>query len=99
MSKQTKRPTRTATEQITVTATDAFTNEKLTAQGTVTVHKYADGMRLVFAKVKTPFGLATLKLSFHPGIGWHKDAEDMPCTWLSVAWGAATETVQRLAGV
>ena len=98
MSKQTKRPAKTVTEQITVTAADTLTGEKLTAHGTVTVHKYRDHTRLVFAKVKTPFGLATLKLSFRPQIGWRKDSEEMPCVWLSVAWGAATEIVQRLAG-
>lgn len=97
MATTTKRPKHSQTLPITVMVKDSFADEEFEANGTVTVHKYADGMRLVFAKVKTPFGLGTLKLSFHPASGWSKDAQDNPCSWLSVQWGSVSETVRAMA--
>lgn len=93
----TKRPERSQTSSITVMVKDSFANEEFEAKGTVTVHKYSNGNRLVFAKVKTPFGLGTLKLCFHPVSGWSQDAKNNPCSWLSVQWGSIGEMVQAMA--
>lgn len=94
---KTKSPSQSRTQEITVKVKDSFANTVTEAKGTVTVHKYSDRTRLVFAKVKTPFGLGTLKLYFHPVSGWSKDAQDNPCSWLSVQWGSIGEVVQALA--
>lgn len=97
MTTTTKRPERSQTQPIAVMVKDSFADEEFEAKGTVTVHKYSDGSRLVFARVKTPFGLGTLKLYFHPVSGWSQDAKDNPCSWLSVQWGSIGKTVQAIA--
>lgn len=93
---KTKTPMTSNTCPITVSVKDSFADEEFEAKGTVTVHKYTDGMRLVFAKIKTPFGLGTLKLSFHPISGWSRDAIQMPTHWLHVNWSSVTNTLASM---
>lgn len=93
---KTTRPEQTKTFPISVPVKDSFADEEFEANGTVTIHKYVDGMRLVFAKVKTPFGLGTLKLSFHPVSGWSRDAIQMPSSWLHVNWSCITNTLASM---
>lgn len=90
---KTKTPTQKKVHAIAVTVQDSFADENFEAKGTVTIYKYRDGSKLVFAKVKTPFGLGTLKLSFNPVSGWSRDAVDMPCSWLHVNWSDIAETL------
>lgn len=90
---KTKTPTTRNVYPITVSVKDSFADEEFEAKGTVTIHKYRDFSKLVFAKVKTPFGLGTLKLSYNPVSGWSRDAADMPCSWLHVNWSDMAETL------
>lgn len=90
---KTKNPTQKRVFPIAVTVQDSFANTEFEAQGTVTIHEYRDFSKLVFAKVKTPFGLGTLKLSYTSGSGWSRDAADMPCRWLHVKWSEIAETL------
>ena len=94
---RTKAPSTTQVHPIVASAKDSFTGEEFEAKGTVAVHTYRDHSKLVFAKVKTPFGIGTLKLSFHPQIGWSKDAQHMPCRHVAIAWGALAPTLAQLA--
>lgn len=89
-------PEQTKTFPISVPVKDSFADEEFEANGTVTVHKYTNGMRLVFAKVKTPFGLGTLKLSFNPVSGWSRDAIQMPIGWLHVNWSSVAGTLASM---
>lgn len=94
---KTKMPNCSKVYPIAVTAKDSFSNKEFEAKGTVTIHKYKDGMKMIFARVKTPFGIGTLKLSFHPVSGWSKDSQSMPCSHVAIAWDTLSETLARLA--
>lgn len=90
---KTKTPITTNVYPTTFSVTDSFANEDFDAEGTVTVHKYVDGTQIVFAQAKTPFGLGTLKLSFNPILGWHREAIQSPASWLHVNWFNVNDTL------
>ena len=83
---KTKTPTTKKVFPVTVKATDSFTNKEFFVKGTATIFEYRDFSKMVFAKVKTPFGLGTLKLSYIPTLGWRRDAVEMPCCHVRVHW-------------
>lgn len=96
---KTTTPTKTVTKAITVPVQDSFTGSEFEAKGTVILHKYASGVKMLFAKVKTPYGLGTLKLSCNPAGRWVRDAQQSPSSWLAPQWNKISETLCSLASL
>lgn len=83
---KTKTPVSTTTHEVEVPMQDAFYKTEHTFKGEVVIHKYSDGSALLFAKIKTAYGFATLKKSFNPKFGWKTENSDQPCTYLPISW-------------